>query len=509
MLSQRWNRCHKMKIPISKSSCWQISTLWLSGMGFLWWALPLSAQPKQSVATQSEKIAAAKAEKTAITQAGQTATATATSSTGNLLEAMEETLVKVVREAGPAVVTIEGRLRTVAFTPPKFSFLPSPPNLNRVAVEQQVPVAKRWLNSCTQALREARKNKSEAEKDLAEAEAAIQQALRNLEGIPTTGSGFLVQGGYVVTTAEVAEGLSDITIEMGDGRALSAEWTNADRDVNVAVLKVSGVDPSIGLKWGDSARVLPGSFALTIGNQAGFANSVALGLISGIGRSGKSNSLYYHNLIQFQGAVGAGGSGGHLLNSRGEVVGMIVATPATQPIQRLHIVQRGKVLGADGQMEAPSPPQVMMFNSVSITGFAMSSEDIKPLFEILRERRKRVPVWLGIDRATAEEALSNGVVIRDVYVDEPADKAGLQPDDIIIAVNGKRVRIGEDLGMMLRLSRVGEPMRIAVRRGKVSYTFTAILRPRPTQEAIDKLPRRKYPFKTGNHSEPPAPSIEG
>src|SRR5262249_52218167 len=113
-------------------------------------------------------------------------------------------------------------------------------------------------------------------------------------------------------------------------------WTNSDKSSNVAVLKVDGVDLKLGLNWGDSSHISPGSLALTIGNQAGFRNSVCLGLISGMGRAGRSAGRRYNNLIQFQRPVSGAGSGGPLLNVRGEVIGMIVAAPA-DPAARMRL----------------------------------------------------------------------------------------------------------------------------------------------------------------------------
>lgn len=292
------------------------------------------------------------------------------------LEQMQSALISVGQQAIPAVVTIEGRTPSAKFfrvIRPRMPAIPkraSRPQTNRKQEEQEDAQADAEVRKAD---KEAQAAQKVAEKALREAQKQLDEQRIELDlSTPVTGSGFLLQGGFVVTTAEVASGLRDINIVTMDGQHMNVDWIEMDSRTNVAVLKVAGVDPKIGLRWGDSSKTVPGCFSLLVGNQAGFPGSFGWGMVAGTGRAGRSGPYRYTNLIQFQGPVGTGGSGGPLLNIRGEVVGMIVATPAADASNRLFRNRAGAQSGraetgmpvarhsrpsCKGQSAADDPPQ--------------------------------------------------------------------------------------------------------------------------------------------------------
>ena len=149
---------------------------------------------------------------------------------------------------------------------------------------------------------------------------------------PKSGSGFSVGGGYIVTTADVAQGMSSPIVTADDGRRIRAMLVAVDSERNVGLVRLSANVTLPALALGDSDKVVPGHFAISIGNQAGQYNSVALGLVSGIRPQGfYSGAHFYPTLLQVDSAVGAGTSGAPILNARGEVIGMIAAALAPEP----------------------------------------------------------------------------------------------------------------------------------------------------------------------------------
>lgn len=293
-----------------------------------------------------------------------------------------------------------------------------------------------------------------------------------------TGSGFLIPGGFIVTTAEVLENMQDPTIIFPDFRRVKPLWKNSDKESNLAVLKLPSIPAEQGLHWGDSDRVQQGNFAITIGNQGGFANSISLGLISGKGRAGRASNVFYQDLIQFQGVVGKGGSGGPLLNSRGEIVGMIVATPSIAlGLQDIHRQDEDK-----NEKENKRVPLAISM-AVSNIGFAVPSNDIRAKIGLLSQRKAIATRygWLGV---AVSDDLSSEVVLEGIYTNGPADKAGLRPNDVILSLNGKEVKNGSEFRPALRQIPVGETLRILVRRNNREMTVLVTFEPRPSETEI-------------------------
>ncbi len=383
--------------------------------------------------------------------------------------------------------------------------------------------------------------------------------------VPTeiTGSGFLTEGGYVVTTAEVAEQMIDPVVVMPDGRHIRVDGMNADWQSNVAILRIVTLDSMAGLRWGDSEIVRPGCLAITIGNQAGFATSAGLGMVAATHRAAVSGNRRYHNLIQFQGAISGGSSGGPLLSSRGEVVGMIIAMPASGPFDQpngrmkpandrsfgasdaLHsdpphpapgdkerIKEQGhdnsqakKPLasganthdqgqkGADPNQQRnersepekinalePQPMRttVIMISSASSTGFALPANDIHRIVEALKAGVKNFPKrgWLGLRPAEGSPE-GSGVVVGTVWIGGPADRAGVQPGDILLELQDSAIHSWSDVRPLFGGLQEGQTLPGKVRRGEQVITVKLAITARPDGEAIKRMKTKQLPPRVG------------
>jgi serine protease Do len=455
----------------------------------------------------------------------------------NILVQIEDAVTAIVQAAAPSVVTIEGNALILDFLPlgaPATQSLGAPgvPPGNGQTAEGQPPEATLEQN--------------------------LKKSWKSLSDTPTTGSGFVMQGGYVVTSAEVTEGMQSPTVILQDGRRLTVDWINADACSNICVLKVAGLPSEIGLRWGDSDRARPGAFAIAIVNQGGFPNSVSLGVIAGVDRRGQSGVRQYDHLIQVQMAVGGGSSGGPVLNAHGEVIGMLVGTPAGGPVHRMRILDGshrygsyGKGRGGPGESGANSsanPAQraaveqertaryaeiaisnvnqttdeetsgasadkdtpaktetdlrrnaraseVMAYNVISTTGFAIPSNDLKRVTQLLltgaKLDAKPKRGWLGVQIGSTEENRGQpGALIVIVYDNGPADRAGMQPGDIVLAVDGQPLLAGEALKALSLQITAGQTLHLLIRRRDKTLTLNLTAHPRPADDAINHMHMR-------------------
>lgn len=404
---------------------------------------------------------------------GQTTTPATPPPALNLLQQIEEGVAALAREINPFVVTIEGSLEA--------PLVPGRP---------LVPPTK---------------NENSATPNTRISEEQTAQLLATINRTPITGSGFLIPGGFIVTTADVTAKMQDPMVIFPDGQKVKPLWINMDRLSNIAILKLPGIPADKGLRWGDSDRIQQGNFAISFGNQGGFANSISLGLIAGKERSGRSGNVRYQDLIQFQGTVGRGSSGGPLINSRGEVIGMIVATPSLTMgltggllFTRSEGVARGGGFGGGGggsgagdENRAGSLPSILSL-SYSNIGFAVPANDMTKTVKTLCERKTPSTRlgWLGI--ALPEEEGANAD-LEGVYDNGPADKAGLRPGDRILAVNGQTVKNNAALRLQIRKLAVGEELRLLIRRKKSEMTVLVMVEPRPSEAEIGKTKVKSDP----------------
>jgi S1-C subfamily serine protease len=200
-----------------------------------------------------------------------------------------------------------------------------------------------------------------------------QEALKGLPQTPASsgksGSGFSIGDGYVVTTADVVDGMVNPIVVTDTGARIKADVAGTDKELNVGLLRLSAQFDIPSLKLGDSSALAVGHFAISIGNQSGQDNSVALMMVGGIRKEGTySGEHFYPSLIQIAGTVGAGTSGAPLLNADGEVVGIMAAMPAdgyitvtqafeqtTAPVNQWAFNNRNLALGANAGKPVDAP----------------------------------------------------------------------------------------------------------------------------------------------------------
>lgn len=263
-----------------------------------------------------------------------------------------------------------------------------------------------------------------------------------------TGSGFIVSAdGRVVTNAHVVEGADTVKVTLKDGRTLDGKVVGIDPVTDVAAIKINATGlPTV--KLGHSKDLVPGEWAIAIGNPLGLDNTVTAGIISAIDRSSSQVGIPDRRVqfIQTDAAINPGNSGGPLLNAKGEVIGINTAirTDAQGLGFAIPIETGWKIaqqLFDKGQAEHPY--------------LGIQMVDLTP---DLRQRINDDPET-GL-RITTD----TGVLIIQVMSDAPADSAGLRPGDIILKINRTTVATAAEVQQQIESVRIGEEMSIEVRR---------------------------------------------
>jgi putative serine protease PepD len=273
------------------------------------------------------------------------------------------------------------------------------------------------------------------------------------------GSGVvLTEDGVVLTNAHVIEGATTIEVDFADGRTAEARVLGAVPENDVAVVKVEGLtSPVTPAELGSSEELQVGDTVVAIGNALNLGDepSVTTGIVSATGRSIQAPSgSSLDNLIQTDAAINPGNSGGPLINASGQVVGINTA------------------ILADAQN----------------IGFALSIDSIRSLVEDLsagREAAAARPV-LGVETvgvtdinpAVSERygvTATSGAFIQTVSPGSGAEQAGLQEGDVIVAIDGRRIRSAADVGQVVRSMQPGDTIEITWERQGEEQTGTATL----------------------------------
>jgi serine protease Do len=272
-----------------------------------------------------------------------------------------------------------------------------------------------------------------------------------------SGSGFIIDPqGFILTNFHVIEDADRITVTLADGRALRGEIVGTDPAIDVALIRVSGgVLPDAPLGNSDELRV--GEWVCAIGNPLGYVHSVTVGVVSFIGRKLFDASL--DDYIQTDAAINFGNSGGPLINARGEVIGInsAISSRATNIGFAVPINQAVAIL-----------PQLKAHGRVSRGFVGLVLTDITPDLQ----RSLRLPV-------------SRGALVQDVSGDSPAERAGLKPYDIILAVDGRDIAANEELIRDISGRQPGTIARLDVMREGRRQTTAVKLTERPGGEAAD------------------------
>lgn len=260
-------------------------------------------------------------------------------------------------------------------------------------------------------------------------------------GVPQAvgqGSGVIIdEDGYIVTNHHVIAGARQVSVHLKDGRAVPAQVVGADVLTDIALLKVEA-DGLVAVPWGDSSELEPGDLVWAVGSPFGLQHSVTFGIVSAKGRRGVTASPH-QSFLQSDVALNPGNSGGPLVDARGEVVGINTA-----------------IVGQS-------------YRGIS---FAIPSVLARDVVDRLRAQGKVARGWLGVslDDVSAEAArklglpVAGGALIRGVVRESPAERAGLQPGDIILKWNGETFEDRAELSRMVAATEIGSKATITVFR---------------------------------------------
>jgi serine protease Do len=255
------------------------------------------------------------------------------------------------------------------------------------------------------------------------------------------GSGLIIDpAGIVITNAHVIEGASKIVVVLRDGRELEADVLGADRDADLAVLKVGerGL-PSVPL--GASTDLLMGETVIALGNPFGLSNTVTTGVLSARGRTVPSErgGVRFSDFLQTDASINPGNSGGPLVNLEGAVIGINTA-----------IVQ-----GANG------------------IGFAIPADRAQRVVSDLLRFGELQPIWTGLRLETVDAELARrsglpanrGALVVRVFEGSPAARAGVREGDQVVAIGRQPVSAREDISTAFYSAPVATPLLLEVRRG--------------------------------------------
>jgi serine protease Do len=295
--------------------------------------------------------------------------------------------------------------------------------------------------------------------------------------VRSLGSGFLIsEDGYILTNDHVAGNATKIVVTMTDGSKHDAKIVGTDPVTDVALLKIEGKKFPF-VKLASSEDVEVGEWAIAFGNPFGlFDNNakptVTVGVVSNVGVSftqpnGTGGRRVYRNMIQTDAAISSGNSGGPLINGLGEVIGVNTVIYSTSQ-------------GSNGA------------GSIGI-GFAIPINRVKAIVDRLRDQGTiRRDFWTGmtVTPVNAEIAAyyrlnaADGVLVTEVASNGPADEAGIEPGDVIIAVDGQPTLREDDINIAILDGEVNQRISVEVRRGGQTSTVTMTLKARPRSGGV-------------------------
>ncbi len=264
------------------------------------------------------------------------------------------------------------------------------------------------------------------------------------------GSGFVVDGNYVVTNYHVIEGADEITVILQDDTNLPATVVGRDDKTDLALLRVESEEVLTSIAWGDSNEMRVGDWVIAIGNPFGLGGTVTAGIISAIARD--INAGPYDDFIQTDASINRGNSGGPMFNTDGEVIGVNTA------------------------IFSPSG------GSVGI-GFAIPSVMARQVVDQLREFGRTRRGWLGVRIQTVTEEIAEnlgldqarGALVASVNPQGPAAAAGIEQGDVIVEFDGQAVPDMRALPRVVAATAVDKEVTVRVFRGGAFVDVTVVL----------------------------------
>ena len=271
------------------------------------------------------------------------------------------------------------------------------------------------------------------------------------------GSGFIIdKEGYIVTNNHVVEGADKIRVSLYNEKEYDAKIVGRDPKTDLALIKIDGAPNLHPLPLGDSDKLEVGDWVLAIGSPFGLEQTVTAGIVSAKKRVIGAGP--YDNFIQTDASINPGNSGGPLLDLKGQVVGINTA-----------IIASGQGIG-----------------------FAIPINMARSIVAQLKEKGSVTRGWLGVAIQNLSPELAEyyglkthkGVMVTQVFEGDPADKAGIKPKDIIIAVDGHPVATGRELSSIIANTPVGSKTRITLLRNGKRKTVTVTVAKREDEQLV-------------------------
>ena len=266
------------------------------------------------------------------------------------------------------------------------------------------------------------------------------------------GSGVIVDAkrGLVLTNNHVIANAIQITVTLRDGRQVEAEIVGADPETDIAVLKMTAENLTA-LTTSDSDDLRVGDFVVAIGNPFGLGQTVTSGIISALSRSGLGIEEY-EDFIQTDASINPGNSGGALVNLKGQLVGINTAIFSQSG------ASHGIGFAIPINLALRIMEQILDTGEVKRGFLGVSIQDISP----------ELAEAFGLTK-------KSGALINKVLKDSPADKAGLLPGDIVISIDGKKIRNANDVRNRIGLLPVGERIKFKLLREGKEFELTILV----------------------------------
>ena len=274
------------------------------------------------------------------------------------------------------------------------------------------------------------------------------------------GSGVIMsEQGYILTNHHVIQGADAIQVSLQDGRMVQAKVVGSDPETDVAVLKIDLKKlPVMTLGHSDSLRV--GDVVLAIGNPFGVGQTVTMGIVSATGRN-KLGINTFENFIQTDAAINPGNSGGALIDAEGRLVGINTA-----------------MFSRSGGYQG--------------IGFAIPTSLAQNVMEEIIEHGRPLRGWLGIEAQLITPQIARaldienttGVVVVGVVRDGPAHNAGLQPGDVLVAIDNKKITEAREALLIISSRKPGSRVKMEVLREGKSIILEATAIERPARASV-------------------------
>jgi serine protease Do len=271
------------------------------------------------------------------------------------------------------------------------------------------------------------------------------------------GSGFIIdKAGYIVTNNHVIENADQITVKLADEREFEAELVGRDPNTDLALIRIKDASDLVPLKLGDSDALSVGSWVMAVGSPFGLEQTVTAGIVSAKGRALGSGP--YDDFIQTDASINPGNSGGPLLNMNGEVVGINTA-----------IVANGQGIGfaIPVSMAQGIVQQLQANGSVTRGWLGVSIQDLSP----------ELAEYYGIKD-------KKGVLVAQVFEGDPADKAGIKANDVIVEIDGKSIESSRDLTRTIADLAVGKKATVTLLRDGKEKTVNVKIAKRGDAEPL-------------------------